>query len=303
MFDDNNLFHIGIIAPSSVILKSDLTNGIKKLKSNGFISIKIHPDCYKKHLFFAGDQRARAFYEFAKDESIQILWCARGGYGAIRLLQRLKDYTKQFGIPPKKLLIGYSDITALHEFVRKHWHWSILHAPMPGLKEFVKIKKSGFNELKQIIYGNHKNTWLNEFKLKKLKQISKQNITGTLAGGNLSVICSLVGTQFAIQAENKILFLEDINEPLYKIDRMVQQLALSGNLTNIKALVLGSFGEMTSQLAFREIFQSLGKHFQFPVFYGLPVGHEKNNFPLPLGGQYNIDERGIIQLLDWEWAH
>ncbi|MBI3534093.1 MAG: LD-carboxypeptidase [Deltaproteobacteria bacterium] len=300
MFDDN-LFHIGIIAPSSVILKSDLTNGVKKLKSNGFISIKTHPDCFKKHLFFASDQRARAFYEFAKDESIQILWCARGGYGAIRLLQQLKDYTKRFGTPPKKLLIGYSDITALHEFVRKQWHWSILHAPMPGVKEFVKIKKSGFNELKQIIYGNLKNTWLNEFKLKILQQTSKQNITGALAGGNLSVLCSLVGTQFAIQTENKILFLEDINEPLYKIDRMMQQMALSGNLTNIKALVLGSFGEMTSQLAFREIFQSLGKHFQFPVFYGLPVGHEKNNFPLPLGGQYNIDERGIIQLLDWEW--
>src|SRR5689334_20702614 len=128
---------VGIIAPSAKIPKIELKIGVQKILNEGF-QVKVHPHCHKSHLFFAGTdaERAQAIFDYAQDPDISALWCARGGYGAVRLLPLLEEMTRNRGVPPKKLLVGFSDITALMIFVQERWGWSILHAPGPAIRKF-----------------------------------------------------------------------------------------------------------------------------------------------------------------------
>ncbi len=302
---------IGIVAPASVISKTELKQGLEKLQKAGY-SIKVHPSCYKKHLFFAGNDaiRAKAFYEQAKNKSLSILWCARGGYGAFRLLPWLEKMSRDYGIPPKKLLIGYSDITALHEFVHSRWGWKCLHAPMPGLKEFCNLNSKDWKTLRDLIEGIK--SWTPQ-KLKFLTPSPKETLTGKLTGGNLSVLASLAGTPYAPRPNPEFLFLEEVSEPFYKIDRMAQQLLSSGYFRNAKAILLGNFFDckdkisqpslrplLSPQNALREIFGSIGKCLNIPVAHGLPVGHGPKNYPLPLGVPYQLTPHGELKFLDWK---
>src|ERR1041385_308146 len=124
---------VGIFAASSVVPEVEFQTGIAHLRANGFDPV-IHAQVPKHHFTFAGNdqERAEAIYTYAVDPTIPILWAARGGYGAGRLLPILEKLTKERGAPGEnKLLIGYSDVTVLHEFARARWGWSTLHAPMP----------------------------------------------------------------------------------------------------------------------------------------------------------------------------
>src|SRR5204863_1995083 len=134
--------HIGIIAASSVVPKAELNLGIAHLRDAGF-EVTVHPHVLEHHFTFAGsdERRANALYEFACDERFDVLWLARGGYGATRILPLLDRLTSERGAPPRgKLLVGYSDVTVLHEFVRGRWNWASLHAPMPAAISFATLK-------------------------------------------------------------------------------------------------------------------------------------------------------------------
>src|ERR1035437_8184066 len=132
---------IGIVAPSSVVPQYEFSEGLKRLRAEKRIEVRVHPQCRKMELFFAGsdEDRAHAFLEMAMDPEIHVLWCARGGYGAYRLLPLLDQFTPQGRTPPRKLIVGYSDATLLLEYARSRWGWSALHGPMPGLLSFLEI--------------------------------------------------------------------------------------------------------------------------------------------------------------------
>src|SRR5690242_4073923 len=131
---------IGIVAPSSAVGQVELAAGADHLRSLG-LDVILHPQCLRQHYTFAGTdvERAQAFYDFASDQTIDALWAAGGGYGATRLLPLLDNLSDEFGTPPQKLLVGYSDITVLHEYVRSRWNWATLHCPMPSASNFAKI--------------------------------------------------------------------------------------------------------------------------------------------------------------------
>ncbi|MGK5082115.1 LD-carboxypeptidase [Bdellovibrionota bacterium FG-1] len=330
---------IGIVAPSSKVPEIEFSLGVDKIRAAGF-EVQVHPQVFEGHLFFAGTdaQRAEAFFEYAILSSVDVLWAARGGYGAIRLLPLLEKMTQKRGIPPKKLLVGFSDSTALLEFVRTRWKWSTLHASMPGLRKFCALPPHEWQTLLQWI---RRKSVAHPFgrgtRLEFLGSAPRQAISGVVVGGNLTVWTSLIGTPYAGNARGKIVFFEDVDENLYRIDRMVQQLIHSGALKGARAVVLGNFmgcrdtvpsvlvrrpaaqdlermihspqeselGPLRPSLepsrGIEAIFSEITKAYGIPIARGLPVGHGPEKVPLPLGATFKLSPRGALALMKWDW--
>ena len=333
---------IGIIAPSSRVPAVELGISVEKLKSSGFL-IEVHPQCKKSDLYYSGSdlERAVAFYDYARRGDLDVLWCARGGYGAVRLLPLLDQMVMKLGIPGKKLLVGSSDATSLLDYVKNRWGWSVLHAPMPGLRNFSILEKSEWNSLLNWIRGEKPEKPWNGVRLKFYYQpqvaFSSGAIVAPVVGGNLTIVTSMVGTSYSSRFQDKIVFLEDVDEALYRIDRLIQQNILAGTFQGAKAIVLGNFlncqdypplglkskpktanlkrvmkAPKPKELAatrkrvpfekgIRGTFESLGKLLEIPVVSGLPVGHGPDHFSLPLGGRYELDQKGNFSLIDWDW--
>jgi len=312
--------------------------GLQVLKDAG-VTFRVHRQVKKKHLFYAGteEERAQAFFDFAVDASISVLWCARGGYGAGQLLRFLDRMTAEHGIPEKKLLVGYSDASSLMEYVQAKWGWSALHAPMPGLRDFSALSGSELGAVLDLIQGKFTKTPTGKHSLKFFGPKPKHDVQGPLMGGNLAVWTSLLGTPYAPRLKGRILFLEEVTESLARIDRMVQQLVDSGGLERVHAIVLGTFTrchdsasrvlkavppaksrkrvlaapkpselvplrkEVSLAKGLQEIFGEVGDRFGIPIAYGLPVGHGNGHAPLPLGAHYKLTPSGRLEMLKWCW--
>lgn len=330
---------IGIIAPSAKVPNVELKLGIDRIRKEGFL-VDEHRQCREGHLFFAGtdQQRSEAFFEFAKSQNHQVIWCARGGHGAIRLLPILRKLAQQHGVPEKKLLVGYSDVTALMELVRNEWGWSTLHAPMPSLRKFSILDDTDWTAMVGWIRGRSMVPPWGQKKLTFWANRPTSPIQGKVVGGNLTVWTSLVGTPFQGQTDGRILFFEDVDESLYRIDRMLQQLKLSGVFQGVRAIVLGNFlnckdyspqvlraapTQRTQQRVLtapkpkelkplrkvlpelntlRQMFGELGESLGIPVAYGLPVGHGPEVSPMPLGAEYQLTPEGFLELMNWDWT-
>ena len=329
---------VGIIAPSSKVPETEFQLGLQRIREAGLEPI-VHPHVLDSHLFFAGsdEARAKAVFDFAHDSRFEVLWAARGGYGAMRLLPLLDRMTAKRGVPPKKLLVGFSDSTALLEYVRTRWGWSTLHAPMPGLRKFCQLPEHEWKPLIRMIRGERSAKPWGALKLKFVGATPKSTIQGPLIGGNLAVWSSLVGTPYAGQARGKILFFEDVEENLYRVDRMVQQLLLAGAFQGARAVVLGNFSgcrdlvpqvlaalpsprsrdrmisaptpaelvplrpSMEAEYALAEIFSEVTRRHGIPVAMGVPAGHGPEKAPLPLGAHYALTPRGGFKMVKWGW--
>jgi muramoyltetrapeptide carboxypeptidase len=334
---------IGIVAPSSQVPKIELKLGIEHIKRSGF-KVKVHPQCKKSFLFFAGtdQERANAILEFAQDQQTSVIWCARGGHGCLRLLPLLTN--SKSGTHPKKpyqkkLLIGYSDITALMTYVRERWGWATLHAPMPSFRKFSLLEGLDWKTLIGWIRGRQGIAPWENCTLKFLCFPPSSPIQAPLIGGNLTVWNALTGTPFQPDAKDCILFFEDVDESIYRLDRVLRQLLLAGSFRGVKAILLGNFMNcrdyspsvlktqpksesksarhlltspqqkdlkplrkiLTENWAIQEIFKQIGLHLQIPVAIGLPVGHGPEVSPLPLGARYHLDPSGKLSLISWSW--
>src|SRR5215208_1551432 len=239
---------VGILATSSCVPQVELHIGIQLLHDAGFETV-IHDNCSQQSFTFAGtDQdRAEALWELATDQTIDILWCARGGYGATRLLPILHHLTQRHGPPPKKLLIGYSDVTVLHEFVRTHWNWSTLHAVMPAAHGFVHLPPQQWAAtLSAIRHQPSSEPWA-PHRLEFLANAPAMPVEAALVGGTLTLWAALCGTPDQPSAQNEILFFEDLAETWYRIDRMVTQLHHAGAFEGAKAIILGDFKDCNDE--------------------------------------------------------
>jgi muramoyltetrapeptide carboxypeptidase len=331
---------IGIVALSSVVPKIELKLGLQWLKERE-ITAKVHPNTHKNFRFFAGtdEERARALFDYARDPECEIVWCARGGYGAQRLLPILDELARREGKPPAgKLLVGYSDATAIFEYVRREWGWSALHAPMPGLRSFLQLTSG---EWKALDAWMNRKTPENPWGVRALKHVggakAEAEISAEIGGGNLMVWTSLLGTPYFGENAGKILFFEEVTEYPYRIDRLVSQLDLAGAFNGVKAIVLGDFLECKDSVSLGlaamprrglkdpairkpspkqlkpirkklnekkiipEIFSEVGERRGFPVFAGLPIGHGPGHYSLPIGAKYQLTPRGELKLESWDW--
>lgn len=264
---------IGICAPASSFKKRVFSENLKLLKDYKII---YNQKIFNRHYYTAGTLRDRKsdLSEKLSSKKISALFFARGGYGSIQAMPQISKI-------PKKIIMGYSDITTILLYVYKQCKMPVFYGPNIA---------SPFFTSKILKYFTKKNTYPIERKLKCLNQ--NKDIEAPLIGGCLALICSLIGTPYLPSFKNHVLFLEDTNEPPYKIDRMLWQLYTSGSLRGVKAIVVGSMHNCTNR--WKTPFQILAKEIKIPIYYGLKVGHGGFDFPLPFGIKIKIKSNILI---------
>ncbi len=286
---------IGIVAPASPPKDpDDIDRGIEALKELGF-ALKIGRSVRKRRGYLAGHDldRAADVNNMFKDKSVDAIVCLRGGYGSPRILD-LIDYKTIKKFP--KIFCGFSDITALHLAIQAKTGLCTFHGPTV-LSGFAKESTSAYTTtsfLKAVCdsksIGNIEKGFPRK-KYEKVRSLAPGFAKGRMIGGNLSLITSLIGTKYLPPLSGSILFLEDINEPTYKIDRMITQLLHSRVLLGVKGIALGIWsgcGESNNKsgggnTALTDMFIDRLSSLNVPVLYGLPFGHIDDYATLPLG--------------------
>lgn len=278
---------VAIAATARKVSEAEMKPAVEILTSWG---LKV---CFSESLFeeenqFAGSDQARrnSFQKLLDDPKIKAIFIARGGYGTVRMLDGL-DFDMFLENP--KWIIGYSDITALHLHLHKKIGYSSLHGPMPINWLPEKLHAESLDFLHKTLFDKPQ-----EIKFAKHPLNDREDKTsGILIGGNLSVIYSLLGSATEPSYANKILFLEDLDEYLYHIDRMMQGLKRAGRLENLAALVIGDMSDMKDNTipfgkSAYEIIADTVKHYDYPVIFGAPAGHEPKNLSLVFGTRYQL---------------
>jgi len=274
---------IGIIAPARKTSTVELSPAINQLESWG-LKVKLGKHIYAASNQFAGTDKERAadMQQMLDDTEVKTLIAARGGYGSVRIIDKL-DFTK-FSQHPK-WIAGFSDITVFHNHIQTHFGIQTLHSTMP-----INFGKDAASTelLRKALFGE-----LNEYITDSQPLNRKGTGIGILCGGNLSMLYALAATPSDIDTTDKILFLEDLDEYLYHIDRMMMQLKRSAKLANLKGLIIGSFSEMKDntipfgRTVEQIILEAVGEY-NYPICFGFPAGHRDKNFPLYLGRNYDL---------------
>ena len=276
---------IGILGPSSNAGDTDFSAAIAWLHKLGYRT-KLAPSATASWGYFAGtdSQRASDINAMFADDEVQAILCLRGGYGAQRVLDRL-DYAMIAGHP--KLFIGYSDITALHTALGQRSGIVTIHGPMlTSFRQAAADYTAG--QFTQGLTNRQAPGELRTVSGKALQTVVPGRAEGILIGGNLSLLAAMTGTAFAPDGRGAILFIEEVGEDTYRIDRMLQQLWQSGLLQQVNGIVYGEFckcGEDADPGDFTldEVLAYYGRLAGVPVIKGLPAGHAPENMFLPLG--------------------
>ncbi len=269
---------VAVIALASKLNFDDIQSAIKLMQEQWGLEVIIGESVNSAYFNFAGTDgiRLRDFQQQLDNQAIKAIFSARGGYGSSRIIDAV-DFTNFRKNP--KWIIGFSDITAVHCQLQTMGFQS-LHAPMP--KTFLKDVFS-LKTLENFLFGEKINYTIPS------KPINRQGVgTGQVVGGNLCILAHLIGSKSEIDTNGKILFIEDISEYLYNIDRMMIQLKRAGNLQNLAGLIVGNFSDLKENdepfgKTFQEIIAEHTAEYNFPVCYDFPVGHEAINWTIPCG--------------------
>ena len=266
---------IAIVAPSGPLEAETVFKGEELLKEMGF-DVIIAPSCFEKKGYLAGlsdRQRAEDIMMMFADEEVDAVLCMRGGYGCNRIIPYLEHF--KFEKYPKPF-IGYSDITYLHIFLNQFHQLITYHGPM--LKDLLTKNQTTTQHFLETIMGEM------SFDMIDVPYYNRNlcPASGILVGGNLTIICSTLGTPYEIDTCGKIVFIEEVNEPVYAIDRLLMQLKYSGKLDDAAGIILGDFNvydKKETDKLLRRTFRLYNK----PIAYNIPSGHCKPIITLPLG--------------------
>jgi muramoyltetrapeptide carboxypeptidase len=271
---------VDVVAPGFRCSDEALENGIQFLKRQGLVP-RVSPDLFGADLLCANTdahrfaQLRKALY--ARDS--RAVWGVRGGYGAIRIIQRLQALK-----PPAhpKLVIGYSDFTTLHQLLNLFWGWPSLHGPFLDRLGGTNMRDEDRRELDAVLFGGARHTVFASLVPLNAAARRRQLITGRLTGGNLTVLQSTLGT--ALQRRpSGILFLEDVGERGYRIDRVFEHLRQAGVLRNLKAIVLGTFlggAETDGSNLGAAVLERFAQTMKIPVLAGIDAGHGMGQRPV-----------------------
>jgi muramoyltetrapeptide carboxypeptidase len=277
---------VGVIAPAGPATAERVAL-VAPLFARFGLRARLYPSCHARHAqhdFLAGDDATRLAdlqAAFADDE-VRAVFCLRGGWGSPRLLEDIDSALLRAHAKP---FIGYSDITALHALLQREGLVSF-HAPMPASDLVIDGAQDDADALFALLMQPLPAGHVFAPALLRGAWHVGRSVSGRLVGGNLSLIASLCGTPWAIDARGAILFIEDVSEALYRVDRLLTQLRHTGLLDAAAGFLLGSFTEDADPTAvLREHLGSLGK----PVLAGWPAGHGRPNRALPLGARVTLD--------------
>ena len=297
---------IMFIAPAGDLNKERMVLAKQRLEDMGFI-IKQPDDLFRKFGYLAGtdERRAEEIMQAFTDPDVDAIFPGTGGYGTTRILDRL-DYKTIRKNP--KMLIGFSDITGLHLAINKKAGLVTFHSPNPQYGLGSEGNLTDFSAtyfwraiLKSSYYDNEGNRltpgWTFEFPedVPAPQTLAPGKARGRLIGGNLSLVAPVMGTPYEIDTKNKILFIEDVREAPYRIDRYLSNLRLAGKLNELNGVILGKFtqtekeGEDPSEFNTREVFEQYFANLGVPVIYDFPAGHYKYNATLPVGAMIELD--------------
>jgi len=285
---------IGLVAPGSYISQNQLDESIKNFEELGY-KVKYNNSILDKHGYLAGfdKDRAQDIHSMFLDSNVKAVVAVRGGYGCARLLPYL-DYELIRKNP--KIVMGYSDITSLLYGLYSKTGLVSFHGPV-GTSTFNEYSVNHLNNTVAKINGNYEMKNLPDEE-DKITVIKNGVAEGELIGGNLSIVVSMIGTEYDIDTENKIIFLEDIGEEPYRIDRMLTQMRQSGKFNKCSGVVLGIFRrceidqndpEFENSLTLKQVLQDRLGDLGIPVIYGMSFGHITNKFTLPFGINAKID--------------
>lgn len=284
---------IGVISTARKISLEELQPAIETFNSWG-LKVMLGKFIFESENQFSGSVTQRAFdlQNMIDDTSIKAIFCARGGYGTIQIIDKV-DFSNLIKHP--KWIIGYSDITVLHSHLNC-LGISSLHAPMPI--DFLKNTQSSFDSLSQALF---KKEHVVETISHKFNRLGKAR--GEVVGGNLSILYSLLASNSDINTDSKILFIEDLDEYLYHIERMIISMERSGKFKQLQGMIIGGMTEMNDnsipfgKTANKIIFEHV-KKYQFPVCFGFPSGHVSENQSIKFGVRsiLDINENGVSLL-------
>ena len=291
---------IGIVTPAGPISLDEIQPAVKKLQQWGF-SVKIGSSVGKKEFTFGGtdEERRDDMQSMLDDSSIRAIICGRGGYGLVRIMDQL-DFSL-FRKKPK-WIIGFSDITLMHNLLQCSFSCASIHAKMcnsfpADWAHADPLQIESIETIKDAIVGKKL-----EYKVTAQENNRFGMASGILTGGNLRVFESQIGTSTDPNTSNKILFLEDADEYLYNIDRMFWHLKQAGKLSGLNGLIIGGFrtrpddpGEEFAYDIHRIVLEKV-RDFSFPVCFGFPVGHQKHNLALKYGMKchLSVSEQGVV---------
>jgi len=279
---------IGIVCPAGYMSLEKAAECIRVLREEWGYNVKIGKTLGgASTTYFSGtdEERLIDLQRMLDDDEVKAILCGRGGYGTGRIIEQL-DF-KKFKKNPK-WIIGFSDITVLHSHLYSNYYIASLHAPMAAA-----FNEAGYiNRYVQSLRSALQGTWA-RYTCEPHPFNRAGEAIGELVGGNLSLIAHLVGSDSDIKTKGRILFLEDIGEYSYNIDRMMYQLKRSGKLKNLAGLIIGGFTDMKdTERPFGkdvyEIIRDIIEEYNYPVCFGFPVSHEKENYALKIGAGYKL---------------
>lgn len=285
---------IGIVATARKITYEEAAPAIGMLVDEGF-KVRTGQRMFGINNQFSGtdEQRAADLQRMLDDSEVKAILCARGGYGTVRIIDRL-DFTEFVKHP--KWICGFSDVTVLHSHIHRHFGITTLHSSMLFNMREMAPSHPSFQTLVETLKGSSCPIEAPPFSLNRTGAAEAE-----VVGGNLSILYSLLGSASDIDTDGKILFIEDLDEYLYHLDRMMMNLSRNGKLRNLAGLIVGGMTDMNDNaIAFGETAeQIIVRHvaaFDYPVAFGLPVGHLEDNRALVLGKKtaLRVSEGGSV---------
>ncbi|HEV7591465.1 MAG TPA: LD-carboxypeptidase [Longimicrobium sp.] len=290
---------VALVAPAGPLADGAVDRAAERVRGWGFEPV-VGEHARKRHGYLAAPdaERTADFNAALRDDSVDAVWCLRGGYGVMRIVDEI-DWPALARHP--RPVIGFSDNTALHLAIRRHGVVSF-HGPHPATEELSRFSADGL--LRALTVAEPAGVLPFPKGEYGAETIAGGVAEGPLVGGNLSLIASTLGTPYAIQAEGALLFLEEVGEAAYRVDRLLSQLRLAGVLGATAGIVVGSVTDVPDGGSEHvplivDVLQDLLGDLGVPVAYGFPFGHVEDNWTLPVGVRARLDAgAGTLELLE-----
>lgn len=279
---------IAIAAPASPFDAQAFQQGIEKIQAWGF-RVKVREDIFAKKRYLAGDdaRRLEELGSYLQDDEVRAIFTARGGYGSLRLLAGLDRLPKDL---PPKILLGYSDITSLLMYALQSWGWVGFHGPVVAKDISARLGQRGEDSLLRALTDPRP---LGIVSPEGLQTLHPGRAEGRLVGGCLSLIVCSLGTPYQLRTQDCILYLEDVGEILYSLDRMLTHLRLAGLFQGVKGIVFGPLKDAHDEpRVIFEVVQELLRDLGVPMLFGFPSGHVEDSLTIPLGLRVTLDADG-----------
>lgn len=274
---------IGVIAPAGSVDPKAVEAGIAAMRAEGF-EVELAGNLFQSNGYLAGaaELRARDLLEFFERPDIDAIFCARGGFGSVQLLPFLEPSR----LKAAKIFVGYSDITILLNWLRQFCGLLTFHAPMVAMDLARGLSAEAKKHFWSVLRGETQG-----WKLQLGQAVKAGRAESNLVGGCLSLLVTTLGTPYEIDTRGKILFLEDVGEKPYRIERMLTQLQMAGKLAHPAGVLLGDFThcEGDGQRGLREVIDDMFGAAGYPVVMGMRAGHGQENLALPFGAAMALD--------------